>query len=144
MKYIGRLNRVSMLHRSRALEAEGINGVQHSYILRICQNPGITQEELSRVLYVHKSNVTRQTTLLEKEGYLTRVPKKEDRRVWCLFPTDKMLAVFPKVRAMLDEWNAYLLEDFSPEQRALLLDMLDAVLKKARSRVKPDEGEVYP
>ena len=140
MKYIGRINRAAILHRSRLLKDDGVNGIAHSYILRICQQPGITQDELSKALYVHKSNVARQIAMLEEGGYLLRKPKEGDKRVLCIYPTEKMLAIYPKIRTLLDDWNTYLLEDFTLEQAELLIDMLCVVLQKAQMQVEADEG----
>jgi len=135
MKYIGRLNRLAILYRSMELEAEGINGIQHSYILRVCAQPGITQDELAQALPVHKSNVARQLALLEEGGYVTRVPKEGDKRALKVFPTDKMLSVYPKVRRVLDEWDACLVEDFTRQQREALAGMLVQMLDRAARRV---------
>ena len=140
MKYIGRLNRVAAMHRCYQLEEEGLNGIQHSYILRICQQPGITQDQLATLLYVHKSNVARQLSLLEAEGFITRVPKEGDRRALQIFPTEKAHEVFPRVRQVLEEWNHYLLEDFPAEKKEELMGMLGHILQKAVERVERESA----
>lgn len=141
MMHVGQLQRFSMMHRSIVLEEEGLNGIQHSYILRICQHPGITQDQLAQMLCVHKSNVARQLSLLEGAGYLTRTPKEGDRRALCVFPTQKMLEVLPRVRAVLDEWNAYLLAELPKEQRALLMRVMPDLVERARQRVRRESRE---
>lgn len=140
MKYIGRLNRLAILYRSMELEPEGINGIQHSYILRICAQPGITQDELAQALTVHKSNVARQLALLEEGGYVTRAHKDGDKRALQVYPTEKMQTVYPKVRTILDDWNAYLLADFTREQREALSGMLIHMLERAAGRVEEEHG----
>ena len=49
-------------------------------MMRICRQPGWTQEELARDLNVHKSSVTRTLAALENGGWITRAPDPEDRR----------------------------------------------------------------
>lgn len=135
LKYISRIWRCSILYRNDKLEQEGLNGYQHSYILKICQNPGISQEQLSQLIYVNKSNVTRQLALLEQNGFITRSPGEKDKRLMQVFPTQKAFDVYPKVRALSMEWSSYLSEDFTEEQRQQLCSMLEHVMNKAMSRV---------
>ena len=99
MKYIARIFRCSILYRNEILVQEGLNGYQHTYILKLCNNPGISQEQLSRMLYVNKSTVTRQLALLEQGGFVTRKPGSADKRTMLVYPTAKAEAVYPKVKA---------------------------------------------
>ncbi|AOY74531.1 MarR family winged helix-turn-helix transcriptional regulator [Clostridium formicaceticum] len=136
MKYISRTSRCAALYRSDVLEAYGLNGYQHSYILNICQHPGISQDQLARIIYVNKSNVTRQLALLEDNGFITRTPCENDRRQRQVYPTEKAMQVYPKVREALYQLNAYLLEDFSEEEKELLMIMMKKVMHKAAKLVE--------
>lgn len=138
MKYIGRTWRCAILYRNDKLEREGLNGYQHTYIMGICQNPGISQEQLAQLIYINKSNVTRQLALLEQNGFITRIPCEKDKRVMKVFPTQKALDVYPKVRELSAEWNDYLSEDFTDEQRRQLCSMMEHVMNKAMSRVNEE------
>ncbi len=140
MKYISRTSRCAILYREGKLEQEGLNGYQHTYILRICQNPGIFQEQLAQMIYINKSNVTRQLVLLEQNGFITRSPSEKDKRVMQVFPTQKAFDVYPKVLNLLLEWNDYLSEGFTEEQRHQLYSMMEHVMNKAISRVKKEEN----
>ena len=42
--------------------------MHHTYILNVCRNPGISQEALSQLIFVNKSNVARQLAVLEEKG----------------------------------------------------------------------------
>lgn len=66
------ISRCSTLYRAEALEAEGLGGYQQTYLLHICEKPGITQEELARRIYVNKSNCRRQVAALGEGGFVTR------------------------------------------------------------------------
>lgn len=94
MKCIARIFRCSILYRNEILAQEGLNGYQHTYILKLCNNPGISQEQLSRMLYVNKSTVTRQLALLEQGGFVTRKPGSADKRTMLVYPTAKAEAVY--------------------------------------------------
>lgn len=130
-KYIGQISRCSILYRTAALEPLGLNGYQHSYIIHICQNPGISQDQLAKKIFVNKSNVARQLLSLEENGFITRVPHGEDRRQMQVFPTEKALEVYPKVLEVLHQWNRHLLKDFTPEEEALLLSLMERIMHQA-------------
>ena len=141
MKYINRIWRCSVFYRSNKLEHEGLNGHQHSYVMRICQNPGITQDQLAKMIYINKSNVTRQLALLEQSGFITRSPGSKDKRVMQVFPTQKAFDIYPQVQRLAMEWDDYLLDDFSDEERRQLFLMLERVMKKAVRKVEEEVGE---
>ena len=131
MRFVDRTARCAAIYRSEKLEAEGLNGYQHTYILNICREPGISQEGLASRIYVNRSNVTRQLALLEQNGFVERRPSETDKRVMEVFPTQKAFDVYPRVREVLVEWNAGLLEQFTPEERKLLSSMMQQVMVKA-------------
>ena len=131
MKYVNRIHRSMGVVYNNRLREYGINHCQHPYILLICQYPGITQEELTRSVCVNKSNVTRQLASLEGEGYLTRRPDEDDKRLMRVYPTEKMEALLPHVREVMGDWNALLLEGFSEEERAKLISMLEIITIRA-------------
>lgn len=135
-KYVNKISRCSILYRNEKLEGEGLNGYQHTYILVICNNPGISQENLTKMIYVNKSNVTRQLALLEQNGFITRKPCEKDKRAMEVFPTQKALDIYPKVKAFISEWNSYLCEDFTQEEYNLLLSMLTHIADKAASKIE--------
>ena len=55
MRCVSRTARCASLYRGEKLEKLGLNGCHHTYILAICRTPGISQEQLSRTIYINKS-----------------------------------------------------------------------------------------
>ena len=145
---MGRINRISRcftLYRNNQLEQEGLNGYQHLYILWVCRRPGISQEQLVKEIYVHKSSVARQLALREQNGFITRSACPSDRRQLLVYPTEKALRVLPLVREVIGRWNACLLEGFSLDEKACLLAMLERLEEKAEGIVNGEaagKGEV--
>lgn len=110
-----------------------ITQCQHPYILLICREPGIPQEKISRELCVNKSSVTRQITLMEEKGLIMRKQDPTDRRVWRVYPTQKMQELLPHVRLVMKEWNEYLLEGFSEEEQEKLVVALEKLMQRAQT-----------
>jgi|LSQX01.3.fsa_nt_gb DNA-binding MarR family transcriptional regulator len=141
MRYINRISRCGILFRNGKLEHEGINGYQHTYILNICRNPGISQDALAKTIYVNKSNVTRQLALLENSGYISRITSEKDKRVLQVYPTQKAFDILPKVKSLLDEWEAYVTEGLSKEEKSVMVLMLQRVMVKATQKIGEDNND---
>ena len=98
MKNINRIARCAEQYRNDRLEPFGLTGSQYSVILSVCREPGITQDRLSELVYINKSNVARQLSQLEENGYVTREQGEKDRRTIKVFPTEKSLETVPVIR----------------------------------------------
>ena len=139
MRSINRTHRCSKRYYNEKLNADGITGNQQIYIFQICRHPGISQEQLSQRIAVNKSNVTRQLCALEQNGFIRRQPSTDDKRVLQVFPTEKAEALYPKVLDIMRLWNSLLLEDFSEDEKSLLLSMMQRVQEKALLLAEEEE-----
>lgn len=135
MKCVSVVNRCAVLFRTEKLEGTGLNGHQHTYISNVCRNPGISQDQLAKLIYINKSNVARQLAALEQLGFVTREPSPTDKRVLLVYPTQKAIDLYPYIQQMLGEWNDYITSDFTEEERALLSSMMERVMEKASDYV---------
>ena len=131
MKYIMRTHRCFNMYCDDLLAEDGITAPQCRYIVRICREPGQTQEQLARRVFANKSNAARQMAALEQNGFITREPDPDDRRALRIFPTEKCLAIFPKVECVYEKWNRYLLDGFSEEEQELLFAVMEKMTDRA-------------
>lgn len=132
MKYISRIHRCSNLWRVEQLKDEELTGIQHIYIFHICKNPGISQEKLTQRISVNKSNVARQLSSLQNNGFIIRKTSEQDKRVYEVYPTDKALRLYPVVVDLMEKWNGLLLNELDETERKLLLQVLPKIAKKAK------------
>lgn len=138
MKYINRISRCSTLFRNGKLEHEGLNGYQHVYIRNICREPGISQDNLAKYIYVNKSSVTRQLALLEQNGFITRTPSDKDRRVMRVFPTQKALNILPEIKKLSAEWESAITADLTDNERNLIVSILERIMEKSAEKVNQE------
>ena len=142
MKFIARIGRCNNCYRDRALEGIGLTGAQCPYLLRICRHPGISQDQLAKMLYVSKSNVTRKLEKMEKAGLIIRTPLPADRRVMQVFPTELGESMLPRIGEVFGNWNDILTDGFTNEEKELLIKMLERLYANAERAVSsPDEAE---
>lgn len=138
MKHLGEVWRCANLFRTARCEALGIGSYQDSYLLNICAHPGIPQDRLAELIYVHKSNVARQLASLEEKGFITRTPDPQDRRSLLVFPTEKATAALPAVRAAHRAWNERVLDGFSEEERAAIGAFMERLARNAKQAYKEE------
>ena len=126
-------SRCASAYRDEMLSEFGLTDAQYPYVLRVTRSPGITQDELSRQLCIHKSNVARQVAILEQNGFLSRAEDSSDRRIRHLYPTEKATELIPKIREVLRAWNKFVMADLSEEEYSLLENLLERMCRRARS-----------
>lgn len=131
MRYIARTSRCSILYRDEAFRDIGLSGTQHTYIMAICNHPGILQHQLAKRLLVNKSNVTRQLNLLEQANFILRRQDPESRRQVQIYPTEKALEAYPKIRHVLQSWNAILVDGLTDLESETLRTLLDKIYQNA-------------
>lgn len=123
-KWASVLDRSYSSYLDKKLAEFNINSSQYFYILRICDNPGVTQDSIFQTTYRSPSNITRALAQLEAKGYLTKKPSRADKRTCHLYPTDKALADYEKILSIVSGCAQELLSPFSDEERQLFLKLL--------------------
>ncbi len=136
MRYINRTTRLAELYRNEKMKHFDLKGMHHTYILNICRNPGVSQDDLAQLIYVNKSNVTRQLAVLEKKGYITRQHCEKDGRKLLVYPTGKARDVYPEVVKILKEWNEIIFEGLTDSEQSELEKQLKGMMEKARAEVQ--------
>ena len=116
MRKINILSRCESLYRQNSLKEKGISPCHHSYILAICRNPGMTQEQLAKYICIDKSGVARHLAHLEKNGYVERTTAENDKRSTLVYPTQKMLDILPEVKKIIEDWNSYLTDGIDEDE----------------------------
>lgn len=138
IRYVNRIRRCLNMYRTKQLEGEKIDGFQYGYMLKICRHPGILQDRLAKDFYVNKSNVARHLMALEKNGYIYRQPKEDDRRSLQVFPTEHALQVLPLLEQTTLEWKKAVFEGLSEEESQVFMKTLVQIADKAAALVESE------
>ena len=135
VKMVNRIARLSAFYREKEFKKLGLGEMHHAYILTVCGEPGISQEELACKIFVNKSNVARQAAQLEQKGFILRQSDTHDARKLRLFPTEKAQSLAPEIREILRNWNQTLLDEIPSGQQAAVLSGLQTILEKAEAEM---------
>ena len=127
---ITEISRCGVQYRSDKLNPMGLKSCHSSYLVEICENPGISQDKLARRILINKSNVARQVANLEEDGFIRRVPSEADKRVMELYPTEKTLELLPQLKEILNCWENCITHDLTDEET----EQLSVLLNKMKYR----------
>ncbi len=130
-KYISILYRYGQIYLSKTLKPYGLSGGQYPFLLCIHKYPGISQENISKELAIDKGTTAKMVQKLVIGGFVKKESFKEDRRVHCLFLTERSKRALPFIKKALSEWYEVIMIDFSEEERQQASEYLKRMMENA-------------
>lgn len=137
LRHISVLYRYSQIHIARRLKSFDIGPGQYPFLLRICRQPGINQDDLSEILVIDKGTTAKAVKALKARGYIKKEADPGDRRMRRLFPTDKgenLRALL--IGEILVEWREILRQGFSEEEKVQVDDLVARMAANAAKHTK--------
>lgn len=128
---ITEIARCGAQYRTEALAPMGLKACHASYLLEISADPGLSQDQLAARICINKSNVARQTVVLEEDGFIIRTPCTQDKRIMRLYPTQKTLDLLPEIRVIMERWEDCITDGFDPLECKVLERVLERMKDKA-------------
>ena len=102
---------------------------QYLYLVRICENPGIIQEQLLELIKVDRSTATRAIQKLELNGFIEKEPDTENKKIKRLFPSEKGKEAYPFIKRENEHSNHVALEGFTETEAELAARLLRRIRK---------------
>ncbi|MGO4928734.1 MarR family winged helix-turn-helix transcriptional regulator [Fundicoccus sp. Sow4_F4] len=107
---------------------------QYLYLVRICEHPGIIQEQLAEMIKVDRTTASRAIKKLEKNGFIERREDKYNKKIKKIFPTMKGENVYPKIKRENDHSNSVALAGFSERE----VEIISHLLQRVRKNIEVD------
>lgn len=107
---------------------------QYLYVIRIYENPGIIQEELSDMIKVDKTTISRAVKKLEKDGFIEKKSDEENKKIKRLYVSKKGEEVYDFIKRENDYSNEIALKGFSKREA----EEIEKLLIKVRKNVEKD------
>ncbi|MDN7247140.1 MarR family transcriptional regulator [Planococcus shenhongbingii] len=102
---------------------------QYLYLVRICENPGIIQEQLVDLIKVDRSTATRAIQKLETNGFIEKKEDPHNKKTKKLFPTEKGKSVYPFIKRENEHSDQVALEGFSKKEAETAFELLQRIRK---------------
>lgn len=132
-----KLNKVRMTMLSTQIKSSGLTGPQLFILRELFLGEPRTIGELSKALELSNSTITGIVDRLERANLVERHRDEKDRRVVWIRPTVSCLSLKTE---WYDKWQACFYEElqstFSPEQFALLKDMLEKLIAHLEKKLE--------
>lgn len=93
--------------------------------------PGLIQSEIAEKTYKDKTNVTRILDVLSKNGYVVRESHEKDRRISCIYLTDKGRKMFDDLIPYIESINEQFRKGISDAELQMLTSILERICKNA-------------
>ncbi|GEA98614.1 MarR family transcriptional regulator [Levilactobacillus brevis] len=139
LKWLSIANRYTRIVLDRRLQPYRLNASMYYYILRIHEQPKLTQDRLISLTYLNPSNVTRAVNQLVNLGYVRKRQSKTDKRVSELSLTKKGEALYPEIVKLRQEVADGLLTDIPAEQHEALVGQIRQVALRAVANETPGD-----
>jgi MarR family transcriptional regulator, organic hydroperoxide resistance regulator len=113
----------------------GITGPQWMILMAVGDldsGNGVPVKDVSAMLHVDPSFVTTQSKMLEKNGFMRRVPSRQDARVVLMSLSDKASKKIATLASRRDSLSEFVLADFDNEA----LQDISSQLGKLKSRLQ--------
>jgi DNA-binding MarR family transcriptional regulator len=134
-RFIGSLYNL-LSRRLNALLAEAGTGItvdQFRLLTMLWREDGIAQQQLAAQLGRDRASVTRMTDILEKQGIITRITDKNDRRINLLYVTKKGRELEPLAAACAKKALEQMTQHFSETESAQFAQLIQRAIENLRS-----------
>jgi DNA-binding MarR family transcriptional regulator len=111
---------------AEAMRRAGITAAQAAALFALDATPSQTQRRLAGVLRIKEPSATQMIARLEAQG-LVRRERAADSRAWAVSLSAEGRAALRRMRPVLHRLNAWLEDDFTPEELAVVARFLDHV-----------------
>lgn len=124
-KSIARIHKMSMMYLSKHFSKFNIGSGQCFVLVKIYNNPGITQEELASAIFSDKGTIARAIKNLEDNGYVKRVKRDDDKRAYRVMATEKAERIKSDVYSILNSWENAFKGCFTIEEEEQFVNLLN-------------------
>jgi len=133
LKKFSTIHRQSSIYLDRQLKPFGVRSGQFMYIMIVCENDGLSQEDIASELKIDKSAVARTIKQLEDDGYVSRVVSKIDKRQYCIYAKEKAKNIYSRLAGSVSECENYITQDLTDIEVDLLNRLLDKMVKRIKN-----------
>lgn len=125
--YISIFYRIGSSYLSRKYETYQIGFGQYQFLIMLYLEDGLSQDELTKRVYVDKATTARAINKLKENGYVSVNVDRNDNRKHQVYLTEKSLALKEELLAIALEWENKLLHSLTPEEQTLMFQMFQKI-----------------
>jgi len=114
----------------------GIQRGQHSFIIFVNENPGLSQLDLVKSLSIDKTTVAKALAKLESSGIVFRQRDLDDKRISRVYPTTEGRNIYREILSVEKSIYNIVMSTFSEKESRDLATLSDKILKNIENEWK--------
>jgi DNA-binding MarR family transcriptional regulator len=123
------LHRLSDVYLDHQLIAMNLTSKQFMYILCLCDNEGMSQEQLASELRIDKGSVAKTIKQLESKKYVIRKTSSEDRRQYQVYPTKLAKSIYLDLVEITNSYEHNLTKNLTTIETNIFKNLLDKIIE---------------
>lgn len=128
-------NSISIFYRigssflSQKYDKYNIGFGQYQFLLKLYLEDGLSQEELTKKVYVDKATTARSISKLSENGYVTVNIDESDKRIHRVYLTDYAKSIKNEILQIATEWEEKLLNSLDTKEIEQLYEIFDKIAR---------------
>lgn len=146
LREIGKIYRALNSFSDFLMKSIDLEKGQYQFLIRVKENAGINQQDLSSLLLLDKTTTAKAINKLVKKGYILKKVEKTDKRNFNLYLTNKGKETCIFLEKEEQFATKISLDKLNSEQQTLLLQQLTEISENVShlySEIKYDKKEEY-
>jgi len=135
-KWISVLHRQFQMYLNRELKPYGIRSSEYIFLVNLYEKDGVSQETLSRNLYINKAATARAIGRLEKLGLVRRTRDAADARAYSVTLTPEGMKLKGVIQELLRRWRETLEAGLTEEECEFMLRTIKRMSANALALVE--------
>ena len=131
---------------NRELKHLNLTEGQVPCLMVLSKNPGITQDELAKILHIDKGTIARAVRKLEEKELLDRIQDQKNRRRYLLSLTSKGDDRIPEILSAEEKWEKLIFTGFPDEERSHVVNCVKILAKNSlelgKNNLKDNEPKI--
>lgn len=112
----------------------GLSKGQYLYVVRICEHPGIIQDQLADLVKTDRTTAHRSVAKLVEQGFVEKQNDESNKKIKRLFPLQRAIDIYPILLREEKHSNTQALAGLSAEEATQFYQLL----QKVRANVEQD------
>ncbi|MCJ2163966.1 MarR family transcriptional regulator [Pseudodesulfovibrio sp. S3-i] len=135
-RFIALLHRMSSLYLGQELPSVKIGTGQYIFLAELFDEDGLSQEELTKRVFVDKANTARALKKLEDVGYVRRMPDKNDGRIKRVFLQPSARAIEKEFWNIITLWSEIICHEMPQERQDSVIRDLQTMAENAANHLQ--------
>jgi len=125
-RQMGIISRQAMMNMNHEASQYNLDNNLFLILIRIVEHEGLNQSQLSHMVKIDKTTLSRSLRKLEEKGFITKKVNSQNKKFKELFPTPKALPIYDRLIGFETTYIQTVMKDLTSSE----LFQLEAILNK--------------